>query len=82
MLHQRFWQDAELVSPLREALSLFIGEDLITGKNHIIIEGVSDYFYLIGCLDTSRTIKQRQKGCKGFWGLANTQKLDKKSPSW
>jgi predicted ATPase len=50
ILHQRFWQDSELASPLREALGLFIGEELLTGKEHIVIEGISDYFYMIGWL--------------------------------
>ncbi|MFA6963875.1 MAG: AAA family ATPase [Patescibacteria group bacterium] len=49
-LHQRFWRDSQLVSPLRQALGLFIGEELLTGKEHIVIEGISDYFFLIGWL--------------------------------
>lgn len=50
VIHKRFWKDEELKSPLREALALFVGEELLTGKEHLIIEGISDYFYLQGWL--------------------------------
>ncbi|MCW5878103.1 MAG: AAA family ATPase [Anaerolineales bacterium] len=46
VVHKRFWKDEELSSPLREALALFVGEELLTGKEHVVVEGVSDYFYL------------------------------------
>jgi len=49
-LHKRFWKDEVVISPLREALSSFIGEELLTGKEHVIVEGISDYFYLQGWL--------------------------------
>lgn len=44
----RFWTDEELVSPLKEALGLFIGEQIFTGLQHIVVEGVSDYIHLQG----------------------------------
>ena len=50
LIHQRFWKDEETESPLREALGLFVGEELLTGKEHIIVEGPSDYVYLQGWL--------------------------------
>jgi hypothetical protein len=48
VVHKRFWKDTKLESPLKEALSTFVGEELLGGKEHLIIEGVSDYFYLQG----------------------------------
>lgn len=48
VVHKRFWKDARLESPLKEALSTFVGEELLGGKEHLIIEGVSDYFFLQG----------------------------------
>ncbi len=50
VVHKRFWKDTGLESPLKEALSTFVGEELFTGKRHIIVEGISDYFYLQGWL--------------------------------
>lgn len=50
IIHKRFWKDSKLGSPLKEALSTFIGEELFSGKQHIIIEGISDYFFLQGWL--------------------------------
>ncbi len=58
---ERLWKDEEIESPLREALSLFIGEEFLTGKEHVIVEGVSDYYYLLGWLiffQSTRTSKQ------------------------
>lgn len=50
VVHKRFWKDTGLESPLKEALSTFVGEELFSGKEHIIVEGMSDYFYLQGWL--------------------------------
>lgn len=50
IVHKRFWKDTRLESPLKEALSTFVGEELFSGKEHIIVEGMSDYFYLQGWL--------------------------------
>jgi len=50
VVHKRFWKDTGLESPLKEALSTFVGEELFTGKRHIIVEGISDYFYIQGWL--------------------------------
>lgn len=50
VVHKRFWKDKQLESPLKEALSTFVGEELFSGKQHIIVEGISDYFYLQGWL--------------------------------
>lgn len=50
IVHKRFWKDTGLESPLKEALSTFVGEELFSGKQHIIVEGISDYFYLQGWL--------------------------------
>jgi len=50
VIHKRFWKDTGLESPLKEALSTFVGEELFSGKEHIIVEGISDYFYLEGWL--------------------------------
>jgi len=50
IINKRFWKDRKLDSPLREALSTFVGEELFTGRKHIIVEGISDYFYLQGWL--------------------------------
>lgn len=50
VVHKRFWQDNELSSPLKEALALFVGEDLLLGSQHVIVEGTSDFFYLMGWL--------------------------------
>ena len=46
----RLWKDNELESPLREALALFVGEELLTGTQHVLVEGPSDYIYLQGWL--------------------------------
>ncbi len=46
IITSRFWKDEELVSPLREALGLFVGEQMLTGVEHVVVEGVSDYIYL------------------------------------
>jgi predicted ATP-dependent endonuclease of OLD family len=48
IIHKRFWNDSKLDSPLKEALSTFVGEELLGGKEHLIVEGVSDYFFLQG----------------------------------
>jgi predicted ATP-dependent endonuclease of OLD family len=48
IVHKRFWKDSKLNSPLKEALSTFVGEYLLGGKEHLIVEGVSDYFFLWG----------------------------------
>lgn len=48
IVHKRFWKDTKLDSPLKEALSTFVGEELLGGKEHLIVEGVSDYFFLQG----------------------------------
>ncbi|MFX0201263.1 MAG: ATP-dependent endonuclease [Candidatus Hodarchaeota archaeon] len=50
LVHRRFWKDTGLESPLKEALSTFVGEELFSGKQHIIVEGISDYFYIQGWL--------------------------------
>lgn len=50
IIHKRFWKDSKLGSPLKEALSSFVGEELFSNKEHIIIEGISDYFFLQGWL--------------------------------
>lgn len=50
IVHKRFWKDSQLDSPLKEALSTFVGEELLGGKEHLIVEGVSDYFFLHGWL--------------------------------
>jgi predicted ATPase len=47
-IHNRFWKDPVVASPLKQALSTFVGEELIGGKEHVIVEGVSDYFILQG----------------------------------
>lgn len=49
-IHDRFWKDSELESPIKELLGLFVGEQMLTGKNHVIVEGVSDYIHLRGWL--------------------------------
>lgn len=46
----RLWKDEELESPLREALALFVGEEMLTGVQHVLVEGPSDYIYLQGWL--------------------------------
>ena len=46
IVHNRFWKDTDTASPLNRALSTFIGEELIGGKEHLIVEGISDVFYL------------------------------------
>lgn len=48
IVHKRFWNDSKLDSPLKEALSTFVGEELLGGREHLIIEGISDYFLLQG----------------------------------
>lgn len=56
----RFWKDEELVSPLREALGLFVGEQLLTGVQHVVVEGISDYVHLqgwLGFFQRTRTAK-------------------------
>lgn len=56
----RFWKDEELVSPLREALGLFVGEQLLTGAQHVVVEGISDYIHLqgwLGFFQRTRTAK-------------------------
>jgi len=50
LIHKRFWKDSKLGSPLKEALSSFVGEEFFSGKEHIIIEGISDYFFIQGWL--------------------------------
>ena len=45
-IHSRFWRDGELESPIKELLGLFVGEQMLTGENHVIVEGVSDYIHL------------------------------------
>ena len=60
LVHKRFWKDTGLKSPLKEALSTFVGEEFFSGKQHIIIEGISDYFYLQGWL----LYFQRQKSAQ------------------
>ena len=47
-VHQRFWDDGDFDSPLKEILKLFIGEDILWTKEHVVIEGPSDYFYFVG----------------------------------
>ncbi|MCA9325171.1 AAA family ATPase [Candidatus Saccharibacteria bacterium] len=47
-IHQRFWDDGDFDSPLKEILKLFIGEDILWTKEHVVIEGPSDYFYFVG----------------------------------
>lgn len=49
-VHRRFWIDDRFRSPLREAMGLFVGEEFLTGRKHVIVEGISDYFYLRGWL--------------------------------
>jgi len=49
-IHTRFWKDEDLESPIKELLGLFVGEQMLTGKNHVIVEGISDYFHLRGWL--------------------------------
>lgn len=46
VIHRRFWKDTAFDSPLRQALSTFVGEELLSGKEHVIIEGISDFFFL------------------------------------
>lgn len=50
IIHNRFWKDSggesTLDSPLKEALGLVLGEHIFTGMEHIVVEGISDYFYL------------------------------------
>lgn len=50
VIAEKLWKDEEVESPLREALSLFIGEELLTGKEHVVVEGISDYYLLNGWL--------------------------------
>lgn len=50
ILSEKIWKDSEVISPLREALGLFVGEGLLTGKEHVIVEGPSDYIYMLGWL--------------------------------
>ena len=54
IIHNRFWRDSgketTLDSPLKEALGLVLGEHIFTGMEHIVVEGISDYFYLSGWL--------------------------------
>ena len=49
-IHNRFWKDSgdetTLDSPLKEALGLVLGEHIFTGMEHVVVEGLSDYFYL------------------------------------
>ncbi len=47
-VHQRFWDDGDFDSPLKEVLKLFIGEDILWTKEHVVVEGPSDYFYFVG----------------------------------
>lgn len=58
VIEKRFWKDDGIHPPLREALSLFLGEDTLTGKKQIIVEGVSDYFYLLGWMRSLSDSKQ------------------------
>lgn len=51
LIHKRFWRDNEFNSPLREVLRLFIGDEVLWGDEHVIIEGPSDYFFLTGWLN-------------------------------
>jgi predicted ATPase len=46
----RFWKDEEMVSPLKEALGLFVGEQMLSGNQHVVVEGMSDYIHLQGWL--------------------------------
>jgi len=50
VINERFWSDYKgensAKSPLGEALSLIVGSEFILGKEHVIVEGISDYFYL------------------------------------
>lgn len=60
LITTRFWKDEELVSPLREALGLFVGEQLLTGAQHVVVEGISDYAHLqgwLGFFQRTRTAK-------------------------
>ena len=54
IIHNRFWRDSgketTLDSPLKEALGLVLGEHIFTGMEHVVVEGISDYFYLSGWL--------------------------------
>ncbi len=49
-IHSRFWKDDVLESPIKELLGLFVGEQMLTGESHVIVEGVSDYIHLRGWL--------------------------------
>ncbi|NQS88947.1 AAA family ATPase [Patescibacteria group bacterium] len=50
IIHSRFWKDSDLESPIKELLGLFVGEQILTGENHVIVEGISDYIHLRGWL--------------------------------
>ena len=71
-IHKRFWQDEELRSPLREALALFVGEELLTGLQHVIVEGISDYFYLQGWLRYFQNISDAKIWDEQFAELARS----------
>lgn len=57
IVHKRFWKDSEFKSPLREVLRLFIGDDVLWGDEHVIVEGPSDYFFLTGWLEYLRKVR-------------------------
>ena len=66
IISRRFWTDNKLKSPLKAALSSFVGEELLSGKEHIIIEGISDYFYLQGWLRFFQKKKGLGTWCRNF----------------
>jgi predicted ATPase len=50
VIHSRFWKDGDFESPIKELLGLFVGEQMLTGENHVVVEGISDYIHLRGWL--------------------------------
>lgn len=59
IVHNRIWKDNQLISPLREALGLIIGEELLSGDEHLIVEGPSDYLILQAWINFFRRKKEK-----------------------